>query len=253
MTIKEFFSKYDGKGIDWDNSYGFQCVDLYDQYCVEVVGAPIILVEGAKDIWNSYPVDYFERVLNTVDGVPIEGDVIIWGSGLGTYGHVAIYSEGDVNRFTSFDQNYPVGSKCHFQEHTYGYVIGWLRPKKQSDALTECLKQHTELVTELEIVKKQLTEKDGVISTQAGTLLQKGEELAKATETIKLLEEEVVKKEELRAKWYELYQQCQTNLDVCKRQSATCQKQLTECLVKQDLTWGELLLKIWNKIKGVKV
>src|SRR3990167_5788394 len=32
MTLQEFIAKYDGKGIDWDNAYGFQCMDLYRQY-----------------------------------------------------------------------------------------------------------------------------------------------------------------------------------------------------------------------------
>jgi hypothetical protein len=35
-----------------------------------------------------------------------------------------------MSSFTSFDQNWPTGSCCHFQYHeNYDGVIGWLRPK----------------------------------------------------------------------------------------------------------------------------
>ncbi len=49
---------------------------------------------------------------------------MIWG--MGTYGHVSVFENGDTKTFNSFDQNYPVGSKCHTQSHTYKDVLGWL-------------------------------------------------------------------------------------------------------------------------------
>ena len=127
MTLKEFIKKYDGKLVDWDNAYGAQCVDLYRQYCKEVLEVPQSPpVKGAKDIWNNY-VKELVAFKNTPDGVPVEGDIVIWGNG--TYGHVAVFIEGDVNRFTSFDQNYPDGTLCHKQVHSYSGVLGWLRKR----------------------------------------------------------------------------------------------------------------------------
>lgn len=130
-TIKKFFSKYDGKKIDFDGAYGAQCVDLYRQYCKEVFKIPQSPpVRGAADIWNTYLKEHFERIPNTPTGVPKLGDIVIWNekSG-GGYGHVSIFSDGGVNRFRSFDQNWPTGSACHFQGHYYTNVLGWLRPK----------------------------------------------------------------------------------------------------------------------------
>jgi len=141
ITIQQFFDKYNGKGIDWDNAFGFQCVDLYDQYCKEVIDAPIILVNGAKDIWDKYPKEHFDRVQNTPAGVPQKGDVVIWGEQLGQYGHVAIFVSGDVWSFTSFDQNFPLGSMCHYQNHDYTGVLGWLHPKKILNNEIEQLKR----------------------------------------------------------------------------------------------------------------
>jgi hypothetical protein len=139
MTINEFFDKYQGKGIDFDGSYGFQCMDLYRQYCKEVLEVPQSPpVEGAKDVWTTYLKDHFTQIKNTPTGVPVLGDIIIWDTSVGKYGHIAVFRDGDENGFASFDQNWPlsVDSKgngtgvCHFQAHNYTGVLGWLRPKE---------------------------------------------------------------------------------------------------------------------------
>ena len=133
MIADDFFNKYNGKGVDWDGYYGFQCVDLYRQYVKEVVGCPQSPgVTGAADIWDTYLKEYFDRIANTPEGVPTKGDIVIWSKNAGGgFGHVGIASVGDTNTFTSFDQNWPVGSVCHFQPHNYTNVLGWLRPKAQ--------------------------------------------------------------------------------------------------------------------------
>lgn len=129
MTLDEFIDKYDGKGIDYDGSFGNQCVDLYRQYVKEVLGYPQSPpVVGAKDIWDTYLPEYFKRIENTPTGIPEKGDIVIFGTGLGRFGHVSVFIEGTMTRFKSFDQNYPTGSLCHVQGHTYNAVLGWLTP-----------------------------------------------------------------------------------------------------------------------------
>lgn len=130
MTPDQFFGKYDGKGIDFDGYYGFQCLDLYRQFVKEVLEVPQSPpVNGAKDVWNTYLPEYYDRILNTIEAVPIKGDIIIWGVGVGPYGHIAICKDGTQTELTSFDQNWPVGSLCHFQKHNFSNIIGWLRKK----------------------------------------------------------------------------------------------------------------------------
>ena len=130
MTIDSFFNKWNGKVCDWDGYYGGQCVDLYRQYVAEVLGVPQSPpVTGAKDIWITYLSAYFTRISNSPTNSPQKGDIIIWGTGLGPYGHVAIANTANSLTLNSFDQNYPVGTKCHFQNHTYKGVLGWLRPR----------------------------------------------------------------------------------------------------------------------------
>ena len=40
MTLTQFIKKYLGTKVDFDGKYGAQCVDLYRQYCAEVLGVP---------------------------------------------------------------------------------------------------------------------------------------------------------------------------------------------------------------------
>lgn len=132
MTFDEFIKKYDSKGIDYDGHFGDQCVDLYRQYVKEVLGFPQSpAVTGAKDIWNTYLKDYYDRIENTPSGVPEKGDIVIWGDRIGPYGHVAVFNEGDSRSFRAFGQNYHTGSKSHLHSHNYTGVLGWLRPKNK--------------------------------------------------------------------------------------------------------------------------
>lgn len=137
MYLNEFFSKYNNKFIDYDGYYGNQCTDEFRQFNKEVLGiAQPKGVNGAKDFWANYPNDpnlynNFDKIANTPSFVPQFGDVAIWGNG--TYGHIAICTgKGDINKFESFDQNYPTGSACHYVTHNYSGFLGVLRPKAQN-------------------------------------------------------------------------------------------------------------------------
>lgn len=139
INFDEFIKRYAGKKIDYDGAYGAQCVDLYRQYVKECIGLPQSPpVPGAADIWNTIDTSKWLRITNTPTGIPQKGDVMIWNKNAGGgYGHVAVYVSGDVMKFISFDQNWPVGSGCHYQNHDYTNVQGWLRPKTASPVLTE--------------------------------------------------------------------------------------------------------------------
>lgn len=130
MTVEEFKQKYNGKGVDFDGYYGDQCVDLFQFYNRDIVGAPVV-GGNAIDIPNTYPKNFYTWIPNTPTNVPEPGDVIIWGAKVGPYGHIAIFLKGDATSFTSLDQNWPVGSIVHEQNHKYTEgVIGWLHPTK---------------------------------------------------------------------------------------------------------------------------
>lgn len=134
MTFEEFLQKWQGRGIDFDGYYGDQCMDLIHQYHVDVLGIAdgrTLAAPNAKSVFLNFPSVHnnhlFDRIENTPEGVPQKGDIVYWGNG--ESGHVAIFIEGDAQRFKSFDQNFPTGTKCQIVEHDYAGVLGWLRFK----------------------------------------------------------------------------------------------------------------------------
>lgn len=192
MTFDEFLAKYQNKSNDFDGYYGAQCFDLFQFYNRDVVGAPFVTGAGAKDIWNTYPKDFYERIDNTPTAYPKKGDVIIWGSAYGPYGHVAVASEDgnpQTDSFTVLSQNDPAGVPSIYKTYTsWVGVLGWIRPKpKAEDPLQACLRQHTELVTQVETLKKQVEQKSMLIqenSSLKASLLSAQAEIKDKTERL---------------------------------------------------------------------
>ncbi len=128
MNIENVFSLLDGIFVDFDGYYGDQCVDLV-QVVNRFYGAPA-LTGNAKDIWNIYPYVNYTKIVNSPDNFPVEGDIVIWGSGIGPNGHIAVARKGSTGMvLNTFDQNFPIGSRCHSVVHTYNGVLGWLHKK----------------------------------------------------------------------------------------------------------------------------
>jgi len=129
MIVSEAFTLLDGVFVDFDGYYGDQCVDLA-QIINRMYGSPRLTGATAKDIWNTYPQASYTRIANTPTNIPNEGDLVIWGSGIGPAGHIAIARAGSTSMILkTFDQNFPTGSRCHSVDHNYNYVLGWLRKR----------------------------------------------------------------------------------------------------------------------------
>lgn len=265
MTFDDFIKKYDGQGIDFDGSYGFQCVDLYRQYCKESLGFPQSPpVEGAKDIWNTYLKDKFTATENTPTGIPTKGDIIIWGTGLGKYGHVSVFIDGTASKFNSFDQNYPTGSKCHIQSHTYKGVLGWLTPVipkpidddltrailllngfKQSEghgnlegAMTALLGAFTmskTLKTDMDSMKAELDDRNSYIKGQVTAIQELRDQQSKIAEKLKVENDFVVIKQEI-----EKLVQVETDLDNTRKLYEGCQKKLVTAGIPEKTLWQKL-------------
>jgi hypothetical protein len=144
-SIAEFCSAppvgYAGQYVDLDGAYGPQCVDLADLWCRNL-GIETFPGNAGDFEFDSHP--DCDWVANTPTGVPPAGSIVVWAKssywGL-PYGHVGVgaqgpklasglYIAGDPNSFTSFDQNWPLGSAPHRQAHSYNDVAGWLVPRR---------------------------------------------------------------------------------------------------------------------------
>lgn len=138
MNLDEFVKNYLGKATDYDGGMGTQCVDLIKLYLDKVFGIKAGAWGNAKDYYenfNNLPLkNNFDRIPNTPDFVPQRGDICIFGTDLGKYGHICIATgKGDTSSFTSWDQNW--GSK-EMKEvtHNYNGFLGVLRYKKKEDS-----------------------------------------------------------------------------------------------------------------------
>lgn len=137
MTYAEFYKQYNGKHIDYDGVCGCQCVDLAKVYLNKVFNLKPGAWGNAVDYYTNFNahstlVACFDRIANNPTFVPLQGDIVVWGTKTGKYGHIAICTgNGNTSWFESFDQNWPSGSKCKNVKHTYTGVLGFLRPKSR--------------------------------------------------------------------------------------------------------------------------
>lgn len=219
MTPEEFKNKYDGKYIDFDGLFSFQCKDVFSYYNQEVVGNSGYVWGDAWALYDNAPSEFYDKFLNTPDFIPVEGDVAIWEKTFGGYGHVAIVCKGSTgNKLIVFGQNYPLitkfdsngkvvsnGSPCHVVEMSYLKVKGFLRPKginmvsqeeydrvtnlfyEANKKLEEAYGRITSLNSDIESLKKQLAEKPKEIIVNK-TIIKDNPEQAK---TIKALEADI--------------------------------------------------------------
>lgn len=138
MTLTEFIKKWEGKAVDFDKSYGFQCVDLVKQYWFEILGNPVPKGNG-KD-WINNAGTKCTKTVYKKGLIPAPGSIISWSGSLpssGGYGHVALVISATPTSFISFDQNWASAKFCRRVEHNYSYVQGWITPKGGELEVTE--------------------------------------------------------------------------------------------------------------------
>lgn len=132
MNLDEFINKYQGKKVDFDGAFGSQCVDLFRQYCKDVLDFPHTgAVEGAKDLYEKYdelPIekDYFVKFTDC----PNCGDVVVFGpSRTNKYGHVAIFIAEHHGQLLVFEQDGFKQTGAKFALWPTSRVLGYLAPK----------------------------------------------------------------------------------------------------------------------------
>lgn len=136
LTLDQFINKNLNKFVNYDNAWGFQCVDLMREYIIECLCLSpykaIPATNYAKNIFYNYKGNDFVKIKNTPKGIPKKGDIIFWGTYpfvTGIAGHVGIVVSADINNIIVFNQNYPTNSPCGLRKFNYRGVIGWLSRK----------------------------------------------------------------------------------------------------------------------------
>jgi hypothetical protein len=144
VTLKEIADEWLDKTVPYPNpdliGLQGQCVQFI-RYCLnnhykKPQWAPVL---GAADFWFAYSKDssinkFWERILNTPEFIPREGDICIWNHNKGGgYGHIGIVygPEQNTRIMTCLEQNWkPL--KVTIVTHNYNDVFGFFRIKEQA-------------------------------------------------------------------------------------------------------------------------
>ncbi len=132
MNLWEFVQKHIKTKVDFDGAYGAQCVDLFRQYCKDVLEIPHTgAVNGAKDLVEQYdklPLEkkYFFVVKDKYTAQ--SGDVAVWGATkTNKYGHVAIVLKANARTLLVFEQDGFRQDGARLAERSTDGIIGYLR------------------------------------------------------------------------------------------------------------------------------
>lgn len=134
MTLKKFVDTYIDKKVDFDGAFGAQCVDLFRQYCQDVLHIPHTgAVEGAKDLFLQHEKlqqpKYFRRIPKDENGILIiPGDVVVFdGTSSNKYGHIAIVLWASDKTIVVFEQDGFKQDGAKIGTWNYERVLGVLR------------------------------------------------------------------------------------------------------------------------------
>lgn len=127
--VDAFVTKYNNKYVDYDGRYGAQCVDLFNFYNRDVIGAGFIGVSYAHQLYNAAPTTKYQKL--SAAATPRKGDVAVWSSSKpysGGAGHVAIVlANVSSTSISVFEQNVS-GSPSIVRNESKSYLLGYLRP-----------------------------------------------------------------------------------------------------------------------------
>ena len=141
MKLDEFINKYINTKIDFDGVFGAQCVDLFRQYCKDVLNIPhtgsCSTSGGAIDLFLDYekmPLEkkYFKKLSANKaynDIIFKYGDVAIWNkTSNNKYGHVAIViGKTDGKNILVFEQNGITQNGAKLSVRNISNMLGVLR------------------------------------------------------------------------------------------------------------------------------
>lgn len=132
MDLWSFVQKTVKEKVDFDKAYGCQCVDLFRQYCQDVLEVPHTgAVEGAKDLFLNYdnlPKErtYF-KLLKGLSGIK-PGDTVVWNeSKTNKYGHVAIFLCKEKSDIVVLEQNGFTQDGVKISVRKTNGILGYLR------------------------------------------------------------------------------------------------------------------------------
>ncbi len=127
----KWFAGAVGRYINPDGMYGYQCVDVADDYCIALFGnyASTLGTGNAGTLFDKANSKYFTKIRNNPNDpnqIPCHGDIIVFNN------HIAVVDSANTKSVTVLHQNYNGDDPrfpCARGNMSYAGVIGWLRPQ----------------------------------------------------------------------------------------------------------------------------
>lgn len=108
MTYQQFKDEWNGRRVDYDNVYAYQCVDLILEFLKECAGVNTGVWGNAIDYAYRPTQAFLNAVDRVTDGSKQPGDILVLSGVNGNpYGHIAL-RDTDVNKM--LEQNAATGS-----------------------------------------------------------------------------------------------------------------------------------------------
>lgn len=135
-SIDAFANYWEGKSIDWDGQFGYQCTDLMREWIDNIKGKQLPgLSDGAKNGFKRADPKYWTKIKYIGKNKPKGGDILFYdATPTNKFGHTGVALRKDqtwpVHRV--IDQNF--GSKKVLKhEHNARQLnlIGWIRLLKK--------------------------------------------------------------------------------------------------------------------------
>ena len=118
-----------GKSLDYDGSYGAQCVDLI-YYYYQYLGATVMGGNASAYVSNALPSGW--KRINYTSGITFQpGDIAVWnpaGTNNGGLGHIGIIESADSVGFNCYEQNWNYVQKVTKNWHYNSVLSCVIRP-----------------------------------------------------------------------------------------------------------------------------
>lgn len=178
-TYQDFYNQYVGKRIDYDGSYGVQCVDGFKVFC-SWAGIPVKTTGTgyADGYWYNRNSSGYSKYFDFVSRSELKnGDWVMWarGSGSHPHSHIAMYYNGK-----EFGENQ--GSNREFRLITghFGDALGGFRWKEWSKAE----QQQSQKTEEKKTSQTESAKSGEATSIKTTDKLPEGETEETTTETV---------------------------------------------------------------------
>lgn len=127
MRVLDFVARYHGQYLTAPGGAGRQCVDLANQYLIDVWGLAEVHANAVD--WPHAQIAGWRWTANSPANAPGLSALVVWGPyaahEIGVFGHIALALAANTATLITFDQNWPDGSPCMLTVHDYGGVLGW--------------------------------------------------------------------------------------------------------------------------------